>query len=250
MTVINVRLIPLIISANFLSILGIIKTKRNAFISSQILFLALFLSDLTYGAVQIPVQIYLSWKSHDPTCFEILVGNFFFIYPTWLSGTLLCVITVDRYIRVVHKRYHKRIVTNKLLSFTITLATFISFIWAPAGGFDIGKFENLYSIMSTYMGAVLATGVAFNVALLKSVKQKTKNSSVQQALNFRFNKDSNFNFSYSGVFLFAINKHFSYFFTWITLFCRPNIYQSISSRFIRNIYTTSSKCCTQFSNLL
>ena len=82
MTVINVCSIPLIISTNFLSIIGIIKTKRNAFISSQILFLELFLSDLTYGAVQIPVQIYLSWKSHDPTCFEILIGKFFFIYPT------------------------------------------------------------------------------------------------------------------------------------------------------------------------
>ena len=45
------------------------------------------------------------------------------------------------------------------------------------------KFENLYPVMSAYMGVVLVTGVAFNVALLKSVKQKTKNSSVQQALN-------------------------------------------------------------------
>ena len=183
MTVINASLIPLIISANFLSILGITKTKRNAFTSSQILFLTLFLSDLTYGAVQIPVEIYVSWKSHDPTCFEILVGKFFFIYPTCLSGTLLCVISVDRYIRVVHNRYHKRIVTNKLLSVTITLANLISFVWTPVGGLDIVKFENLYPVMSAYMGVVLVTGVAFNVALLKSVKQKTKNSSVQQALN-------------------------------------------------------------------
>ena len=60
MTVIHASLIPVIISANFLSIFGIIKTKRNAFTSSQILFLTLFLSDLSYGAVQIPVQIYLS----------------------------------------------------------------------------------------------------------------------------------------------------------------------------------------------
>ena len=51
MTAIHAYLIPLIISANFLSIFGIIKTKRKAFTSSQILFLTLFLSDLSYGAV-------------------------------------------------------------------------------------------------------------------------------------------------------------------------------------------------------
>ena len=130
MTLIHASLIPVIISANFLSIFGIIKTKRNAFTSSQILFLTLFLSALSYGAVQIPVQIYLSWKSHDPTCFEVVVvvGTICVAYPICLSGTLLCVISVDRYVRVVHKRYFQRIVTNKSLSVTITLAIFISFI--------------------------------------------------------------------------------------------------------------------------
>ena len=183
MTVIHASLIPVIISANFLSIFGIIKTKRNAFTSSQILFLTLFLSDLSYGAVQIPVQIYLSWKSHDPTCFEVVVGTISVTYPICLSGTLLCVISVDRYIRVVHKRYFQRIVTNKSLSVTITLAIFISFIWAPAEELGLVKFEILYTVMSVYTGAMLAIGVIFNVALLKHVKQKTKNSSVQQALH-------------------------------------------------------------------
>ena len=188
MTVIHASLIPVIISANFLSIFGIIKTKRNAFTSSQILFLTLFLSDLSYGAVQIPVQIYLSWKSHDPTCFEVVVGTICVTYPICLSGILLCVISVDRYIRVVHKRYFQRIVTNKSLSVTITLAIFISFIWAPAEELGLVKFEILYTVMSVYTGAMLAIGVIFNVALLKHVKQKTKNSSVQQALHWGLTK--------------------------------------------------------------
>ena len=188
MTAIHASLIPLIISANFLSIFGIIKTKRNEFTSSHILFLTLFLSDLSYGVVQIPVQIYLSWKSHDLTCFEIAVGKFCIIYPTCLSGTLLCVISVDRYIRVVHNKYHKRIVTNKSLSVTITLAILISIIWGRAEAPDLVKFENLYTAMSVYTGVILAIGVVFNVALLKYVKQKTKNSSVQQALDSSLTK--------------------------------------------------------------
>ena len=188
MTVIHASLIPLIISANLLSIFGIIKTKRNEFTSSQILFLTLFISDLTFGVVQIPAQIYLSWKSHDLTCFEKVVGKFCAIYPTCLSGTLLCVISVDRYIRVVHNKYYKRIVTNKSLSVTITMATLISFVWACVEALDLVKFENRYTAMSAYTGVVLAIGVFFNVALLKYVKQKTKNSSVQQTLDSSLTK--------------------------------------------------------------
>ena len=115
--------------------------------------------------------------------FEVVVGTICVTYPICLSGILLCVISVDRYIRVVHKRYFQRIVTDKSLSVTITLAIFISFIWAPAEEIGLVKFEILYTVMSVYTGAMLAIGVIFNVALLKHVKQKTKNSSVQQALH-------------------------------------------------------------------
>ena len=183
MTVIHASLIPLIISANLLSIFGIIKTKRKAFTSSQILFLTLFSSDLSYGAVQIPVQIYLSWKSHDPTYSEVVVERFCVTYPTCLSGTLLFVISVDRYIGVAHKRYFKRIVSNKSLSVTITLAILISFMWAPAEGLGLVQFDIVYTALLNYTGAMLAMGVIFNVTLLKYVKRKTKNSSVQQALD-------------------------------------------------------------------
>ena len=77
---------------------------------------------------------------------------------------------------------------NKLLSVTITLVTYISFVWAPVGALDLVKFEKLYPVMLSYIGAALATGVAFNVALLKYVKQKTENPSVQQALDSSLTK--------------------------------------------------------------
>ena len=49
-------LISLIISPNLLSMFGIIKIKWNKFTSSQILFLALFVSDLTIGVVHLPIK--------------------------------------------------------------------------------------------------------------------------------------------------------------------------------------------------
>ena len=58
-TIIYSVLIPLIIGANILSISEIIQTKRNKFTKSQILFIILCLSDLSFGIIQLPYQIYL-----------------------------------------------------------------------------------------------------------------------------------------------------------------------------------------------
>ena len=80
-TAIYACLISLIIMANLLSIIGIIKTKKNKFTSSQILFLALFLSDMTLGAVQLPLEIYLVWESGKPSCLEIDISQFLIIFP-------------------------------------------------------------------------------------------------------------------------------------------------------------------------
>ena len=58
LTIIYGTLIPSIICANLLLIVGITKTKRNKFTSSQILLLTLFLNDLTFDVVQLPIQDY------------------------------------------------------------------------------------------------------------------------------------------------------------------------------------------------
>ena len=157
-------LIPLIVSVNLLLIFGIIKTKRNKFTSSQILFLALFMSDLTFGVVQLPIQIYLLQKSSVPTCFEFQLNAFTIAFPIFMSGTTLLVISADRYIKVIHCDFHKKSITKKSLTIIIIVLICTSFILAT---------------LDTY----LATSVAFNIALLKKVKEKTKNSSFQQALD-------------------------------------------------------------------
>ena len=188
-TVLHASLIPLIIGANLVLIFGITKTKRKKFTSSQILFLTLFSSDLTYGVVQIPLEIYVKWdKKKNPSCFESIVGSFSIIYPLCMSGAILSAIGVDRYIRVVHNKYCKRIITKKSLTVTITLTILISIVWATVQVSESMDFEHFFIAMSTYTGAVLAVGVVFNVALLKHVKQKTKKSSVPQAVNTSLTK--------------------------------------------------------------
>lgn len=126
LAVIYVIVIPLIIGANLLLIIGIIKTKRNKFTSSQVLFLTLFLTDLTVAVVQLPMLLYIGWKPNSSTCLEIQIGFFAYIFPVCMSFTILDAISLDRYIYIVHNRLHKKVVTNKSLAVIIILAILVS----------------------------------------------------------------------------------------------------------------------------
>ena len=184
--VVYASLIPLIISVNLLSIFGIIKTKRNKFTSSEILFLTLFLNDLTIGVIQLPIHIYLTWKASDQTCFEVELGGFSMTFLLLLSGTILCGISVDRYITVAHNKYHKKFVTKKLLTIIILCVTLNSFLCATLdaifkGRVEIVKLAKLYIALSAYTGVVLSISSILNLALLKYVKLKRQNSSIKQA---------------------------------------------------------------------
>ena len=193
LTAVYGSLIPLIIGANLLLIIGLIKTKRSKFTLSQILFSTLFVSDLTFGVVQIPSKIYLLWKSSEPTCFEVQLSAFSMSFPICMSFNLLCAISIERYIYVAHNGFYTRIVTKKLLAIVIVCLIFISFIWAMTDAhlrakLDIVKLAKTYIALSAYAGTVLAVGIVFNVALLRNVKRKTQKSSVQHTLDSSLTK--------------------------------------------------------------
>ena len=127
LTIIYGTLILSIIGVNFLLILEY--PKRNSkFTSSQILFLTLFLNDLTFGVVQLPIQVYLLWKSREPICLEVQISAFSMAFPVCMSGNILCAITIDRYLTVVHNRFYKRIVTKKSLIVPISLVVLTSLL--------------------------------------------------------------------------------------------------------------------------
>ena len=185
LTVIHASMIPLIIGANLLLIFGIIKLKRNKFTSSQILFLTLFLSDLTIAVIQLPILLYIAWKRNLKTCFEIQMGFFAYIFPVCMSGTILDAISLDRYISVVHNKHHKRVVTNKSLAVTIILAILVSSMWPIIinRDLDITKLAKVCIAMSAYAGALLAIGAILNIALLRNIKQISQNSSIHKPLD-------------------------------------------------------------------
>ena len=185
-TIIYAILIPFIVSSNLLAIIGIIKTKRNKFTVSQILFIVLFLSDLSLGAIQLPVQLYFIKKITDPACLLTRIMAFFIIFPVCMSGATLFIISIDRYMHVTQARYYKRIVTSKTLTLTIILLVAVSFMFGLLHAIFFGKrdFVNvakLYIGLSVYEGLFLTLSVFFNIALLRNVKLKIKTSSITQA---------------------------------------------------------------------
>ena len=193
LTVVYVTYIPLIITVNLLSIIGIIQTKLKKLNSSQVLFLTLFVSDLTTGALQLPLQMYVLWTTNDITCFELQLSMFSTAFPMLMSGSLLCVISIDRYINVVSNTYYRRFVTKKSLSVTIILVMVVSFIWATfetlfLAGVDKGKVAKGYIALATYCAAELVIAVTLNVALLINVKSQVKNSTTRQTINLRLTK--------------------------------------------------------------
>ena len=181
LTVLYSCLIPLIICANLLLIIGIIKIKRNKFTSCEILFLILFLSDLIIGVVQLPFLIYLLWKTSDLTCFEAQLRAFSTSFPIIMSGTLLCAISIDRYINIVFNQYYKRIVTKKSLPVSIIfiILIIISLTWVlfetlNQNEADIKTLAKGYIVATGYFSVSIVVGVAFYIALLRYVQRETK----------------------------------------------------------------------------
>ena len=193
LTAIHASLIPLIIGANLFSIFGIIKIKRNKFTASQILFLTLFVNDLTVGVVQLPMTLYLRWKPSYPTCLEIQIGLVLLSFPTHMSAILLSAISVERYLSVAHNRCYKSIATKKVLTLTVILATVISTVWSLVTALydtdqDATKKAKLYFSGSAYAAILLGIDIILNVSLLRNVKGRIKNSAVHQVLDSSLTK--------------------------------------------------------------
>ena len=141
--------------------------------------------------------------------FRSSTKRIFHVIPHVQSFNLLCAISIERYIYIVHNRFYKRTVTKKLLAIVIISLILISFIWATTDAhlrakLDIVKLAKTYITLWAYSGTVLATGVVFNVALLRNVKRKTQKSLAQHILDSRVDN------RYHGDCLFTSNHSYQY----------------------------------------
>lgn len=143
--------------------------------------------------VQLPVKIYLIWKPSAPSCFEVKLSAFSTSFPICISGIILCVISIDRYINIVHNRFYTRIVNKTFMITSIVFMIIISFVGAKFDAefrakLGIKKVAIVAIVFSAYVGTIISIGVVLNVALLKKIKQKTQNLSRQQSLESSLTK--------------------------------------------------------------
>ena len=148
----------------------------TTFTSSQVLFIALFVSHLTIGVVQLPMQIYVLWKSQDPPCSGIQLRRISCTFPVCMSFTILFLISLERCLNVVHNNYYKRVITNRSLIVTITLVTLLSIVRTTidtllAINLEKRKLLKLFIALTVYLGIFTIIAVVLNVAFLRNVKQ-------------------------------------------------------------------------------
>lgn len=169
--------------------------------------------------MQLPKQSCILWKSDDRTCFEIKVGAFSMTFLMCMSGSILCLISIDQYITIVKRKHYKR-TTNRSLTIPIILVILFSFMWVTfeahyKAKLDIKKTAKLYFALSGHTETVMTLVAHFNVSLLRHVKQRRKSSSLkanmnsfkQQAVYFHFIKNNSNYCGYHDSYLFTNNDH-------------------------------------------
>ena len=131
---------------------------------------------------QLPTTIHSKWKSSVTTCFEIRLADFFMVFPIGMSCILLFVISIDRYIFIMHSSFHRKHATRMFLTIMIIFVTFISIMWTVLHIFLRGNQgrTKAYIALKVYSGILVITAVFLNMALLQNAKQKLNTVSVDK----------------------------------------------------------------------
>ena len=132
-------------------------------------------------------------KPSNLRCSEIALGSFSIMFPIVMSGTILCVTSIERYSNVVHNSCHGMIVTNKSVTITIIIAILVSTTWALLS--EIIFKEQDKTIISTvsitassYTAIMILRSAILNACLLRNVKQRIKTSAIHQTLDAKLTK--------------------------------------------------------------
>ena len=121
-------------------------------------------------------------------------------FPVCISGNIVCAVTIDQYLIVIHNRFYKRTVTNKSLTVALSLVVLTSLIQATLDALfraanSTKKLAITFIALSGYAGTVLQITGILNAVLLRNVKQKTRNLFIHQKLT---NENNNVDISSHG----------------------------------------------------
>ena len=126
LTVFNLMLMPTNIIANALVMYVLIKTKQISTITCKVIFM-LSLSDLLQG---IFAQNLFTAAGYEKSCLLVKIHIFVFAFLMHLSGYMIAIIGVDRYLRIKYYAKFKVIWSAKIVLIFICFGSFLALFQA------------------------------------------------------------------------------------------------------------------------
>ena len=171
-------------------------------------------SDIWCGATTSKKLLYMEIKS---SC--MFRSSFATTFPICISGIILSVISIDRYINIFHNRFYTRIVNKTFMITAIVCMIIISFVMAKFAAeyrenYRQKSGNSCYCFLSLHKNNYI-NWCCFKSCSIKKIKQKTQNSSKQEFLDPSLTKKNSDDYIFIDSCLFTINGKFKYRCIWI-----------------------------------
>ena len=154
-------------------------------------------------------------------------SSFATTFPICISGIILSVISIDRYINIFHNRFYTRIVNKTFMITAIVFMIIISFVMAKFAAEYRAKLETKKRqqllLFSQPIQEQLHQLVLFKQEFL-NFPNISKNSSKQEFLDSSLTKKNSDDYIFIDSCLFTINGKFKYRCIWIYQFHRQKLY--------------------------
>ncbi|XP_065671823.1 uncharacterized protein LOC124815500 isoform X2 [Hydra vulgaris] len=190
-------MIFLIFIPNFTLIAALYASSKGTLLFQEKLVMLLSVVDLTVAIIQTPLKVFITTYSDNMKCFQIAIVAFWHVFPTMFSCCIILVISVERYLTIVHdNKWHGIQIKNIYLTFVVSLLFAISIassLWF-AISVASSSYENLPYIYSS-IGSVTLFYLIFvtftNISLLTGTKQIMRSCDINIQRNKMVEKQIN-----------------------------------------------------------
>ncbi|XP_047140214.1 uncharacterized protein LOC124815500 isoform X1 [Hydra vulgaris] len=190
-------MIFLIFIPNFTLIAALYASSKGTLLYQEKLVMLLSAVDLTVAVVQTPLKILITTYLDNMKCFQVAIAAFWHLFPTMFSCCVVVVISVERYLTIVHNnKWHGIQIKNIHLTFVVFLFFTISIalsLWF-AISIATSSYENFPYIYSS-IGSVTFFYLIFvtftNISLLTGTKEIMRSCDINIQRNKMLEKQLN-----------------------------------------------------------
>ncbi|XP_065671393.1 uncharacterized protein LOC136089349 isoform X2 [Hydra vulgaris] len=190
-------MIFLIFIPNFTLIAVLYASRNGTLLFQEKHVMLLSVVDLTVAIIQTPLKILITTYLDNMKCFQIAIVAFWHVFPTMFSCCVILVISIERYLTIVHSnKWHGIQIKNIYLTFVVYLFFSISIAMSLWFAISIAtsSYENSPYIYTT-IGSVTLIFLIFvtftNISLLTGTKQIMRSCDINVQRNKKVEKQLN-----------------------------------------------------------